>query len=170
MLCYNKVIQLYVRLCACWVTSVVSDSVMLWIIALEAPLSMGFSRPECWSGSPFPSPGDLPDPGIKAVPSMSCALAGGSFNTSATCETQLCVCVCTHMCVYMYTHTRIIYTCIIYTSCKSSLEGLHDFQLEVQEIYALICFPAWQSSLWKLWGSNPNFSDSNNSSIKLWST
>ena len=31
----------------------------------QAPLSMGFSRQEYWSGSPFPSPGDLPDPGIE---------------------------------------------------------------------------------------------------------
>ena len=33
--------------------------------AHQAPLSIGFSRPEYWSGLPFPSPGDLPDPGIK---------------------------------------------------------------------------------------------------------
>ena len=36
-----------------------------WGVAYLAPLSMGFSRQECWSGLPFPSPGDLPDPGIK---------------------------------------------------------------------------------------------------------
>ena len=36
-----------------------------WIVAYQAPLSMGFSRQECWSGLPFPSLGDLPDPGIK---------------------------------------------------------------------------------------------------------
>ena len=36
-----------------------------WIVAYQAPPSMGFSRQECWSGLPFPSPGDLPDPGIK---------------------------------------------------------------------------------------------------------
>ena len=34
-------------------------------VAYQAPLSMGFSRQECWSGLPFPSPGDLPDPGIE---------------------------------------------------------------------------------------------------------
>ena len=34
--------------------------------AYQAPPSMGFSRQECWSGLPFPSPGDLPDPGIKS--------------------------------------------------------------------------------------------------------
>ena len=36
-----------------------------WTIAYQAPLSMGFSRQECWSGLPFPSPGDLPNPGIE---------------------------------------------------------------------------------------------------------
>ena len=36
-----------------------------WTVAHQAPLSMGFSRQEYWSGLPFPSPGDLPKPGIK---------------------------------------------------------------------------------------------------------
>ena len=36
-----------------------------WTVARQAPLSMGFSRQEYWSGLPFPSPGDLPIPGIK---------------------------------------------------------------------------------------------------------
>ena len=36
-----------------------------WTVARQAPLSMGFFRQEYWSGLPFPSPGDLPDPGIE---------------------------------------------------------------------------------------------------------
>ena len=36
-----------------------------WTVAYQAPPSMGFSRQEYWSGLPFPSPGDLTDPGIK---------------------------------------------------------------------------------------------------------
>ena len=36
-----------------------------WTVAYQAPLSMEFSRQEYWSGLPFPSPGDLPDPGIE---------------------------------------------------------------------------------------------------------
>ena len=36
-----------------------------WTVAYQAPPSMGFSRQECWSGLPFPSPGNLPDPGIE---------------------------------------------------------------------------------------------------------
>ena len=37
-----------------------------WTVAHQAPPSMGFSRQEYWSGLPFPSPGDLPDPGIES--------------------------------------------------------------------------------------------------------
>ena len=37
----------------------------LWTVAHQAPPSMGFSRQEHWSGLPFPSPGDLPHPGIE---------------------------------------------------------------------------------------------------------
>ena len=40
-----------------------------WTVACHAPLSMGFSRQEYWSGLPFPSPGDLPDPGIEPTSS-----------------------------------------------------------------------------------------------------
>ena len=36
-----------------------------WTVAHQAPPSMGFSRQEYWSGLPFPSPGDLPNPGIE---------------------------------------------------------------------------------------------------------
>ena len=36
-----------------------------WTVAYQAPLSMGFSRQRYWSGLPFPSPGDLPNPGIE---------------------------------------------------------------------------------------------------------
>ena len=48
----------------------------LWTVACQAPLSMGFSRHEYWSGFPFPSPEDLPDPGIEPG---SCALQADSL-------------------------------------------------------------------------------------------
>ena len=50
----------------------------LWTVAHQAPLSMGFARQKYCSGLPFPSPRDLPDPGIEPV---SPALAGGFFTT-----------------------------------------------------------------------------------------
>ena len=46
-------------------------------------MSMEFSRQEYWSGLPFPSPGDLPDPGIEPASPESPALAGGFFTTVA---------------------------------------------------------------------------------------
>ena len=58
----------------------------LWTIVHQVPLSMGFSREKYWSGLPFPSPGDLPDPGIKPMSLASSALAGGFFTTNATWE------------------------------------------------------------------------------------
>ena len=45
--------------------SVVSDSETLWIVAHQAPLSMGFSRQEYWSGLPCPPPGNRPNPGTE---------------------------------------------------------------------------------------------------------
>ena len=39
----------------------------LWTVAFQAPLSMEFSRQDCWSGLPFPPPGDLPNPGMEPV-------------------------------------------------------------------------------------------------------
>ena len=56
-----------------------------WTVARQAPLSMGFSRQEYWSGLPFPSPGDLPNPGIK--PRVSC-IAGRCFILWATREAK----------------------------------------------------------------------------------
>ena len=53
-------------------------------VAHQTPLPMGFPRQEYWSELPFPSPGDLPDPGIKPESLVPPALAGGFFTTSAT--------------------------------------------------------------------------------------
>ena len=56
----------------------------LWTVACQAPLSMGCSRQEYWSGLPCPSLGDLPHPGIESLSLMSAALAGRFFTTSTT--------------------------------------------------------------------------------------
>ena len=53
----------------------------LWTVAHQVPLSMEFSRQEYWNGLPFPSPGDLPIPGIKTTSPASPALAGGFLNS-----------------------------------------------------------------------------------------
>ena len=51
----------------------------LWTVALQAPLSMEYSRQEYWSGLPCPPPGDLPNPGMESTSLMSPALAGVSI-------------------------------------------------------------------------------------------
>ena len=65
-----------------------SNFVTLCTIALQAPLSMGSSKEEYWSGLPCPPPGDLPNLGIKPMSLLSPALAGDFFTTSATWEAQ----------------------------------------------------------------------------------
>ena len=52
---------------------------ILWTLAHQAPLSMGFSRQEYWRGLPFPPLGDLPDPGVEPMSLVSPVLAGGFF-------------------------------------------------------------------------------------------
>ena len=59
-----------------------------WTVAHQAPPSMGFPRQEYWSGLPFPSPGNLPDPGIEH---NSPALAGGSFTAESPGKTYSCI-------------------------------------------------------------------------------
>ena len=58
----------------------------LWTVALQAPLSMGLSRQEYWSGLPCPPPRDLPDPGIELTSHYVSCNAGGFFTTSTTWE------------------------------------------------------------------------------------
>ena len=56
-----------------------------WTVACQAPLSIGFSRQEYWSGIPCFPPGGFPNPGIELMSLKSPALAGGFFTTGATC-------------------------------------------------------------------------------------
>ena len=58
-----------------------SDSVIPWTIAGQAPLPMGFPRKEYWSRLPFPSPGDLPNLGIEPMPPAFPTLAGRLFTS-----------------------------------------------------------------------------------------
>ena len=68
----------------CSASSVVSDCVTPWTTAQQAPLSMGFSRQEYWSGWPCPPPGGSSQPrGIKTLSLTSPALAGRFFHLSA---------------------------------------------------------------------------------------
>ena len=73
----------------------------LWTVAHQAPLSMGFSTQEYWSGLPCHPPGDLPDPGIEPSSLMSPALAGRFFTSGATWEARV-FCGLGQMCDDMY--------------------------------------------------------------------
>ena len=60
-----------------------------WTVACQAPPSMGFPRQEYWSRLPFPTPGDLPNPGIEPTVLTFPALAGRFFTTTVTWEALL---------------------------------------------------------------------------------
>ena len=62
----------------------------LWTITCQAPLSLGFSRQEYWSGLPFPLPEDLPDTGIELKSCTACR-----FSTAKPGKMYVCVCVYT---------------------------------------------------------------------------
>ena len=74
----------YVCMLSC--VSHVQLFLILWTVAHQAPLSMGFSRQEYWSGLPCPPPGDLLNPEIKPTSLESPALAGRFFTISTTCK------------------------------------------------------------------------------------
>ena len=93
--------------------AVVSNSfVTLGTVACQAPLSMGFSRQEHWSGLPSPPPGDLPDPGIKSMSPVVPALAGRFFITEAQ-RSRVCVCVCVCVCIHSINNIEYVYSSII---------------------------------------------------------
>ena len=75
-----------VCVCVCAMLSCVRLFGTTWTIACQAPLSMEFSRQEQWSGLPFPTPGDLPNPGSEPMPFVSPVLAGGILSHWATWE------------------------------------------------------------------------------------
>ena len=58
--------------------------VIPWTVASQAPLPMGFSRQEYWSGLPFPSPGDLPDLRIE----LTCPALAGGFSSTVSLGNQ----------------------------------------------------------------------------------
>ena len=70
--------------CCCSVKNHVRFFAMPWTVVSQAPLSMGFPRHEYWSGLPFPSPRNLPNPWIEPTSLESPPLAGEFFTTSAT--------------------------------------------------------------------------------------
>ena len=85
-----------------------------WTIARQLPLSMRFPRQEYWSGLPFPSPEDLPDPGIKPTSLASPALADKLFTTNTTREAQL------HLILSIYQNVWCCYMCSKNEGCLAT--------------------------------------------------
>ena len=83
----NSAMCVCVCVCVC-MSSCVQPFVIPLTVAHHALLCMNFSRQEYWSGLPFPTPGDLPNPGIEPASLVSPALAGEFFTAGATLEAQ----------------------------------------------------------------------------------
>ena len=82
--------------CCCLVTELSDSFVTLWTIASLALLSMEFPRQDHWSRLPFPSPGDLPNPGIEPMSPVSPALAGEFFTTEPPGKPIIYMYMCVH--------------------------------------------------------------------------
>ena len=101
ILLYMIILSYIIAIVACFAIShvgvscsVMSNSATAWTVALQTPLSMGFSRQEYWSGLPCPPPGDRPNPGIKP---------GSPALQADTREARYC----TYM--YSYMHLSFLY-------------------------------------------------------------
>ena len=113
----------------------------LWTVAHQAPLFMGFSRQECWSGLPCPPPGDLPDPGIEPASPAVPALAGSFFLTSATWE------ACRHISSLektTATESMLGFPCFQYLSFRQKRDWLECLGLtmwlgQARELFCIHC-------------------------------
>ena len=114
-----------------------------WTIAHQAPLSMGFSRQEYWSGLPFTSAGDLSDPGMEPTSLISPALAYRFFITIATCEAivYICMCVCVYTLNILFHYGSsqdIEYSSVCYTVYSRSLLLIRLIYTSLHPIYVVV--------------------------------
>ena len=105
---WSQVFRVCVCVCVCcaWLFRCIPLLETLCISAHQATLSTGLFRQEYWSGLPFPSPGDLPNPGIKTVSFVSPALQTDSLLAELPhiLYACVCVCMCVHIDIYLYAH------------------------------------------------------------------
>ena len=119
-----------------------SDSVTFWTVDQQDPLSMEFSRQEYWSGLPFPSPGDLPDPGIKPRSSIFQADSlpfepPGKLPHNSIYSIQLVAQSCLTLCDPM---TAICYASLSITNSRSLVE-LMFVELVMPFSHLILCQP-----------------------------
>ena len=91
-----------------------------WTVASQAPLSMGLSWQEYWTGLPSPSPGDLPDPGTERVSSVAPALAGRFFTTELPGKAVWKICVTSVKYVTSVRSARAFYFTLLGCICVLS--------------------------------------------------
>ena len=84
-------IYIYVYGCHACVLSHICLFETLWTVACQAPLSMGFSRQEYWSELPFPSPGNLPNPGTEPASTVSPAPQADSLPAEPLGKPSVCM-------------------------------------------------------------------------------
>ena len=107
--------------------------VIPWTVAHQAPLSMGLSRQEYWSGLPCPPPGDLSDTGIEPVSFMSPALAGGFFITSTTWEAP----VWYIHCLFCF----VLFLIFVFLNCESMITHLQEtWKIENKVAYSFTMY------------------------------
>ena len=125
-------------------------------VAHQAPLSMEFSRQEHQSKLPFPTPGDLPDPGVEPMTLASPALAGRFFTTSATweslfiffkleynCFTMLCQCLLYNKVNQLYVYIHLLPLGSSPTPQETSQGTQHHSLFWSPELYSLAVSPVW---------------------------
>ena len=119
-----------------------------WTVDYKTSLSMEFSRQECWSGLPFPTSDDLPDPGIKLASLMSPALASGIFIHWTTWKAK------------RYVFSSVAQSCLaLYNPLDCSIPGfsVHHQLLELAETHVHQVGDAIQPSHPLLSPSPPTF-------------
>ena len=114
----------HINTCMC-VLSHVQLFATLWTITRQAPLSMEFSRQAYWSGLPFPSPGDIPNPGIKPgflhCRQILCCLSHQGSHTSSMMHKQQIV---RSPCVYFFPRKWLSSASICVLNIDYILQGL----------------------------------------------
>ena len=143
-MCVCTHIQTYMRVYICMLAcmlsrfSCVQFCATLWIVAHQAPLSMGFSRQEYWSGLPCPPPGDLPDPGVKPMSPVSPALQADSLPLSH----QGSPCVYRFIYIHIFLHVNIYFILLIifiYTHTHTCTSLVVTWSLSHSYIHTYIC-------------------------------
>ena len=125
-----------------------------WTVAHQAPLSVGFSRREHWSGLPWPPPGNLPNPGMKPTSLMSPALAGRFFTTRPPGKLSWgCCCSVvqslSHGWLFVTPWTEGCQASLSFTISQSLLK-LMSIEMVMPSNHLILCYPLLRTSAFNL--------------------